>query len=132
MRESIAAVNKAVLEQAEIQHISSGTTAVFAHELDQQILIGHLGDSKALLCQHQPVQPPACQQAHHAHLRSSPVACDLDNKPQFKAVPLTADHCPDRSDEHARIEASGGFVCAASSGGHATTTLAYGFRPTFA
>lgn len=127
MRESIAAVNKAVLEQAEIQHTSPGTTAVFAHELDQQILIGHLGDSKALLCQHQPVQPPACQQA-----RQSPVACKLDNKPQFKAVPLTADHCPDRSDEHARIEASGGFVSAASSGGHATTTLAYGFRPTFA
>ena len=105
MHTSVQKVDNAVLKSSE-QQTSSGTTAVFALAFHQQILIAHLGDSKAVLYQ-QVQQGYALKQADKLNLR---------------AVPLTIDHSPDRPDERARIVAAGGTISTATAGEHPTHT----------
>nr|GMD73023.1 probable protein phosphatase 2C 51 isoform X1 [Ipomoea batatas] len=59
----------------------------------RQILVGSLGDSKALLC----------SRRNHPDAEG-----ELDSK--LYAKELTRDHHPDREDEKARIEAAGGVI----------------------
>ncbi|XP_059300878.1 probable protein phosphatase 2C 51 isoform X2 [Lycium ferocissimum] len=73
----------------------SGSTAIVVLWMNGQILVGNLGDSKALLC------------SRKTHF-------DQDSEGELltrlQAEELTRDHYPDRDDEKARIEAAGGVV----------------------
>lgn len=118
MQRAVKTLDAAVLSRAELQHGSFGTTAVFALALGNALLIGHVGDSKAMLCQKNASTMSGFdaygpsdseQQAEHAPAH----AAALD---RLTAVPVTVDHSPDRPDEHARILASGGFITKASPG----------------
>ncbi|XP_047270219.1 probable protein phosphatase 2C 51 isoform X2 [Capsicum annuum] len=72
----------------------SGSTAIVVLWMNGKILVGNLGDSKALVC------------SRKAHF-------DQDNEDfvtRLQAEELTNDHHPDRDDEKARIHAAGGVV----------------------
>ncbi|XP_049408707.1 probable protein phosphatase 2C 51 [Solanum stenotomum] len=73
----------------------SGSTAIVVLWMNGQILVGNLGDSKALIC------------SRKTHF-------DQENEgdliTRLQAEELTKDHHPDRDDEKARIEAAGGVV----------------------
>ncbi|XP_009769198.1 putative protein phosphatase 2C 51 isoform X2 [Nicotiana tabacum] len=73
----------------------SGSTATVVLWMSGQILVGNLGDSKALLC------------SRRTHF-------DQDSEDnlvtRLQAEELTRDHHPDRDDEKVRIEAAGGVV----------------------
>lgn len=99
VRTSVQNVDDAVFKSSE-QQTGSGTTAVFALAFHQQILLAHLGDSKAVLCQ-------------HVQLES---ALRQTDKLNLRAEPLTVDHSPDRPDERARIVAAGGTISTATAG----------------
>ena len=58
----------------------SGSTAIVCYLSDHHLTVANIGDSRAVLCR------------------------------EGKAVALSIDHKPDRSDERIRIEANGGFV----------------------
>ncbi|KAG9134021.1 hypothetical protein Leryth_004709 [Lithospermum erythrorhizon] len=70
----------------------AGSTGIVIILLNDELLIGHLGDSRALLCS-------KGSQSHHQGL---PL--------ELYAEQLTVDHHPDRAEEKARIERAGGFV----------------------
>lgn len=107
-----AAVNDAVLKLVQQQGLLGGTTAVFALVSGPQILLGHLGDSKAILCQSPPSTPkPAARNQY-----STETAAHSRNQQKLQAAALTRDHSPDRLDELRRITAAGGFVSTASAG----------------
>ena len=117
VRASVQVVDAAVLSSAEQQHNPSGTTAVFALAFDQHILVGHLGDSKAVLCQQQTgVQHTASLKPAEGQNVKQRWAATQADKEKLTAVPLTADHTPDHLDEHARILAAGGTVSTATAG----------------
>ena len=108
-----AAVNDAVLELVQQPGLTGGTTAVFALVGGPQILLGHLGDSKAILCRSQPsTTTPA---AHH-HQQLTKTSARSRDQQKLQAAALTRDHSPDRLDELRRITAAGGFVSTASAG----------------
>ena len=107
-----AAVNDAVLELVQQTGLTGGTTAVLALVSGTQIMLGHLGDSKAILCQLQPSTTPA---AHNRQQFSKTVAHSRYQH-KLRAAALTCDHSPDRPDELRRITAAGGFVSRASAG----------------
>ncbi len=115
---SVQKVDDAVLKSSE-QQTSSGTTAVFALAFNQQILLAHLGDSKAILCQQQSRQHPTSVTHPAGQHRSVPEHADKLN---LRAVPLTNDHSPDRPDERARIVAAGGTISTATAGEQPTQT----------
>ncbi|XP_019164735.1 PREDICTED: probable protein phosphatase 2C 51 [Ipomoea nil] len=71
----------------------SGSTATVVVWVNRQILVGSLGDSKALLC----------SRRNHPDAEG-----ELESK--LYAEELTRDHHPDREDEKARIEAAGGVI----------------------
>lgn len=70
---------------------TSGSTLTVLLLVEGQILIANVGDSKAILC-------------------SRKICSQDDTVKELHAEELTRDHHPDREDEKARIEASGGFV----------------------
>ncbi|KAG8376128.1 hypothetical protein BUALT_Bualt09G0031100 [Buddleja alternifolia] len=74
------------------ENLASGTTAVIALLVDNQILVANVGDSKALLCSK---NTQSSQDGGSQHL--SPIQ-------------LTRDHNALRDDERARIEAGGGYI----------------------
>ncbi|PHU16459.1 hypothetical protein BC332_17664 [Capsicum chinense] len=83
------------LQEALKNDYVSGSTAIVVLWMNGKILVGNLGDSKALVC------------SRKAHF-------DQDNEGDFvtrlQAEELTNDHHPDRDDEKARIHAAGGVV----------------------
>ncbi len=109
---SVQNVDDAVLKSSE-QQTSSGTTAVLALAFHQQILLAHLGDSKAMLCQQQSRQHPTSVTNPAGQHGCAPEQADKLN---LRAVPLTIDHSPDRPDERARIVAAGGTISTATAG----------------
>ena len=124
VRASVQKADAAVLSSAEQQHHPSGTTAVFALAFDQHILVGHLGDSKAVLCQQQTgLQHTASPKPVEGHNVKQRCAASQADKEKLTAVPLTSDHTPDRVDERARIMAVGGTVSTATAGKHAASPL---------
>lgn len=120
VRNTVEAVNTVVLTSAEQQHAPSGTTAVFAIVLEQHMLIGHLGDSKAVLCQQHSTAPTASglhsDLAAGLHEQQRSASSRAGSLTKLTALPLTVDHLPDRPDEQARITAAGGTVSAATAG----------------
>ena len=64
------------------QHPRSGTTAVVAIIIDSMVVVGNVGDSRAVLCR------------------------------GGRAIPLSSDHNCQRSDEVQRVQATGGQVIA--------------------
>lgn len=108
---AVAAVD-AVLELVQQQGLIGGTTAVFALVSGPQILLGHLGDSKAILCQAQ----PSITSAARDHQQLTKTAAPVTYQQRLRAAALTCDHSPDRPDELRRIIAAGGFVSRASAG----------------
>lgn len=108
-----AAINDAVLELIQQQSLTGGTTAVFALVSGSQILLGHLGDSKAILCHSQiPTIPPAANRRQQ-HTKT---AAHPRQQHKLHTATLTHDHSPDRPDELGRITAAGGFVSRATAG----------------
>ncbi|XP_027773404.1 probable protein phosphatase 2C 51 isoform X1 [Solanum pennellii] len=73
----------------------SGSTAIVVLWMNGQILVGNLGDSKALVCS---------RKTHFDQENEGDLVTTL------QAKELTMDHHPDRDDEKARIEAAGGVV----------------------
>lgn len=112
MIKAAAAVSKALLEAAQ-QGLAGGSTAVFALLDDSQVLLGHLGDSKAVLC-HLPTS--GAEPAAHRHQQHTEAAAHPRVQHNLQAAALTVDHSPDRPDELARITAAGGFVSRATAG----------------
>lgn len=108
-----AAVNGAVLELAQQQRLTGGTTAVFALVAGSSILLGHLGDSKAILCHSQTstITPAANRHQQHTNTAAHP-----RQQHKLHTAALTHDHSPDRPDELGRITAAGGFVSRATAG----------------
>ena len=102
-----------MLELLQQQGLACGTTAVFALVSEAQVLLGHLGDSKAILCSLPTSNktPPA-----HTHQQHTTVGGDSGLQHRLQAAALTHDHSPDRPDELARITAAGGFVSKATAG----------------
>ncbi|XP_019264226.1 PREDICTED: probable protein phosphatase 2C 51 isoform X5 [Nicotiana attenuata] len=87
----------------------SGSTATVVLWMNGQILVGNLGDSKALLCSrrtHFDQDSEGLKSSNYCSLKLS--VGDLGTK--LQAEELTKDHHPDRDDEKARIEAAGGVV----------------------
>ena len=119
-----ACASKAVAEVDSIvmRQTQSGTTAVFVLKVDQQILVGHLGDSKAFLCQWPASATTSLQsrtlpsKSQHAQHEAAESTVHRDHLRQLRSLPLTLDHSPDRADEAARIDAAGGFVSKATAG----------------
>ncbi|XP_071920281.1 probable protein phosphatase 2C 51 isoform X2 [Coffea arabica] len=74
---------------------ASGSTGTVALIVNGRLLVGFVGDSKALLCSNRSL---ASQGGEGTSMRTSYVQ------------ELTKDHHPDREDEKARIETAGGFV----------------------
>jgi serine/threonine protein phosphatase PrpC len=113
---SVQNVDAAVLKSSDQQQTGSGTTAVFALAFHQQILLAHLGDSRAVLCQQQS-RPHPTSATHPAgqHVQQGSAIKQADNL-DLRAVPLTIDHSPDRPDERARIAAAGGTISTATAG----------------
>ena len=115
---AVATINDAVLAQAEQQDLHDGSTAVFALTSETQILLGHLGDSKAIVC-HASVpaeSAPAQQRWQRSDAHAGP-----PRKYNMQAAALTRNHSPARPDELARITASGGFVSRATTGDTCST-----------
>lgn len=111
MIQAAAAVNDVLLKAAQHKSLAGGSTAVFALVDQSEVLLGHLGDSKAVLC-HLPTpgaMPAHGQQQHTGGAHSG-------RQHNLKATALTVDHSPDRPDELARITAGGGFVSRATAG----------------
>lgn len=73
----------------------SGSTGTVVLLVDGHVLVGQVGDSKAILCSHRTNTHPDAEGA-----------CETD----LYASKLTRDHHPDAEDEKVRIEGSGGFV----------------------
>ncbi|KAG8376129.1 hypothetical protein BUALT_Bualt09G0031200 [Buddleja alternifolia] len=80
------------IQEAVKKNLASGTTAVIALLVDNQILVANVGDSKALLCSK---DAQSSQNGGSLHLSS---------------IELTRDHNALISEERARIEAAGGFI----------------------
>ena len=117
MIQAAAAVNDALLKTAQQEGLAGGSTAVFAFVDDSQVLLGHLGDSKAVLCH---LSTPETMPAAHRHQQHTAGAYS-GHQQTLKAAAMTVDHAPDRPDELARITAAGGFVSRATAG--AVTSL---------
>lgn len=75
----------------ESKAYDAGSTATVVLLVNGKVLVGYVGDSKAVLCSHG---------THDAK----------GNLVARSAEELTRNHHPDREDEKARIEASGGFI----------------------
>ncbi|XP_057484032.1 probable protein phosphatase 2C 51 [Actinidia eriantha] len=73
----------------------SGSTATVVLLVDGQILVANIGDPKALLCSEK-IKPALGDGG------TTTIMLDVED--------LTRDHRPDRDDEKAQIEASGGFM----------------------
>ncbi|XP_055832455.1 probable protein phosphatase 2C 51 isoform X2 [Solanum dulcamara] len=73
----------------------SGSTAIVVLWMNGEILVGNLGDSKAIVCS---------RRSHFDQGNEGDLVTSL------QAEELTKDHHPDRDDEKARIEAAGGVV----------------------
>ncbi|KAJ8433890.1 hypothetical protein Cgig2_004612 [Carnegiea gigantea] len=83
------------MQMASKKQLLGETTAAVALIVDAQVLVGNVGDSKALLWSE---KIPSGDNG------------DGNAKAGLQFVELTKDHHPDRDDEKARIIASGGFV----------------------
>lgn len=127
------AVDAAFLQQAELDGLSDGTTAVTSIILPQQLLVGHVGDAKALLCQRTNCSSEAnAMEAYdsmsgcaHSH-NPKEIARGSDTVgphrpdqalPLLQAHVLTNDHWPGRPDERARLLAAGASITAAGTTG---------------
>lgn len=108
-----AAVNAALLELVQQQSLTGGTAAVFALVSGSQLLLGHLGDSKAILCHSQTSSLPPAANSHQQHTST---AGHPRQQHKLHTAILTHDHSPDRPDELERITAAGGFVSRATAG----------------
>uniref|UniRef100_A0A3Q7H2U9 PPM-type phosphatase domain-containing protein n=1 Tax=Solanum lycopersicum TaxID=4081 RepID=A0A3Q7H2U9_SOLLC len=87
-------INFCMQEALKNEYIS-GSTAIVVLWMNGQILVGNLGDSKALVCS---------RKTHFDQENEGDLVTTL------QAKELTMDHHPDRDDEKARIEAAGGVV----------------------
>lgn len=111
MIQAAAAVNDVLLRAAQQEGLAGGSTAVFALVHESEVLLGHLGDSRAVLCH---VPTPGAMPAHAQQQHTGGAHSVLQHN--LKAAALTVDHSPDRPDELARITAAGGFVSRATAG----------------
>ena len=121
VHKAVAAANDAVLIQANLQYGDVGTTAVLALDFEKEVLIGHVGDSQAMLCQSPSLAANLLHRQEAQHLAPHAAAISLY---QLQPVSLTVSHSPDREDEHARILASGGFVSKATVGKNPSQSIA--------
>ncbi|KAL2652139.1 hypothetical protein R1flu_020267 [Riccia fluitans] len=87
----------------------SGTTACIVIQVERDLLIANLGDSKAFNC-----EPAAgeitCEPKPRIKQRNKRRVSSRERKERLRARELTRDHSPDRDDERQRIEGAGGFI----------------------
>ncbi|CAD7695660.1 unnamed protein product [Ostreobium quekettii] len=86
---SLRHVSDSILAQAVQGGWEDGSTAVVALLVGSKLIVGNVGNSRALLCKRLAGNASECEAV---------------------AVPLTVDHSPGRQDERARIEGAGGEV----------------------
>ncbi|KAK9917046.1 hypothetical protein WJX75_000279 [Coccomyxa subellipsoidea] len=98
LRAALLAVNDEFLSKASLTEDQSGSTAVAALRVGHQYVVGHVGDSRALLCQH------------------NNTVLGNDTQSRSTALTLTWDHTPARKDESTRILAAGGTVTTKGTG----------------
>ncbi|KAL4558741.1 hypothetical protein LXL04_036943 [Taraxacum kok-saghyz] len=117
-------IDAAFCKEASRYNLNSGSTAAVILIADSQILAANVGDSKAFLCSEM-FQPPTEAKATLVRLyrkkRHDGASVRMKDYGNFKlaasdglthfyAKELTKDHHPDRMDERARVESSGGHV----------------------
>ncbi|XP_010539865.1 PREDICTED: probable protein phosphatase 2C 51 [Tarenaya hassleriana] len=90
-------INTIFSADAQARNLHAGSTATISLMVDGKILVANVGNSKTFLCSKKTL-PPSLESflGRHAH--------------KTFAKELTKDHSPDRDDEKARVEASGGYV----------------------
>eukprot|EP00002_Diphylleia_rotans_P017842 TRINITY_DN3461_c0_g1_i2.p1 TRINITY_DN3461_c0_g1~~TRINITY_DN3461_c0_g1_i2.p1 ORF type:complete len:335 (+),score=74.53 TRINITY_DN3461_c0_g1_i2:596-1600(+) len=96
IRTAFLQTDKDFLERAHRQKLPDGSTCVFALVKSNGVLVGNIGDSRAILC----YEPS--KDAHKSQALSPTEKC--------KVVEMSIDDKPNRPDEKHRIEASGGFI----------------------
>jgi Protein phosphatase 2C len=121
LRTAVADVDAAFLRRARAEGLAGGTTAVFALQCGQRLLVGSIGDSYAILCgSSASCGPDAAPTAGRGTaLSTGPpkaaaggerAAGASGSEHGVRAQVLSALHSPDRQDEKRRIEQAGGWV----------------------
>ena len=100
LRATAAEIDTYICQSALQAGRKDGTTAVWALFAGQRFLIGHVGDSSAVLCSRTDIQNPDFASTEY----------------QLEARLLTADHTLDRQDERDRVRLSGGRMALTSDG----------------
>ncbi|BBM98447.1 protein MpPP2C_J [Marchantia polymorpha subsp. ruderalis] len=86
----------------------SGSTACIVLQVEEDILVANLGDSKAFFCE--PSGKVSCDQKPNGRRKRKSERSKADCQTGLRVRDLTRDHRPDRDDERQRIEGAGGFV----------------------
>ena len=119
---AVADVNAAFLQRARAEGLAGGTTAVFALQCGQRLLVGSIGDSYAILCGSSAScgsDGAAPTAGRGTALFTGPPkaaaggerAADASgSEHDVQAQVLSALHSPERQDEKRRIEQAGGWV----------------------
>ncbi|KAL3699624.1 hypothetical protein R1sor_017646 [Riccia sorocarpa] len=105
---SIHTINVLFATEATQLGLFSGTTACIVIQVERDLLIANLGDSKAFICE--PAGKTTCKRQPRSKQRKKRRVSGRECKEILKARELTSDHSPDRDDERQRIEDAGGFV----------------------
>lgn len=88
LRRTFKDIDSVFSVEAAKKNSVAGSTGIVSLLLNDELLIGYVGDSRALLCRNE----------------------NRSHSQELYAEQLTVDHHPDREDEKARIEIAGGFV----------------------
>ena len=100
LRSTAAEIDTYICQSALQAGRRDGTTAVWALFAGQNFLIGHVGDSSAVLCSRTDSQNPDFTSTEY----------------QLEARLLTVDHTLDRQEERDRVRLSGGHMAVTSDG----------------
>lgn len=136
LRTAVADVDAAFLQRARAEGLAGGTTAVFALQCGQRLLVGSIGDSYAILCSDGGTCRPddaaptagrgtalsAGPPAAPAGVETAAGTSGCKSEHDVQAQVLSALHSPERQDEKRRIEQAGGWV--KTTAGQASIVLA--------
>jgi Protein phosphatase 2C len=121
LRTAVADVDAAFLQRARAEGLAGGTTAVFALQCGQRLLVGSIGDYAILCGSSESCGPdgaaPTAGRGTAVSTGSSAAAAGgkraagaSGSEHDVQAQVLSALHSPERQDEKRRIEHAGGWV----------------------